>query len=47
MTGIGLRIALISTCLHLGGTFLTCMMVPTLIFQADNPLLLTIDVSSW
>ena len=43
MSGIGLRIALITMCLHLGGTFLTFMMVPTLMFQADNPLLLTTD----
>lgn len=43
MTGIGLRIALLAMCLHLGGTFLTFMMVPRLMFQADNPLLLTTD----
>lgn len=43
MTGIGLRIALLAMCLHLGGTFLTFTMVPRLMFQADNPLLLTTD----
>lgn len=43
LTGIGLRIALLAMCLHLGGTFLTFMMVPRLMFQAGDPLLLTTD----
>ena len=35
--------ASLAMCLHLGGTFLTFMMVPRLMFQADNLLLLTTD----
>ena len=43
ITAIGLRIALLTMCLHLAGTFLTFVMAPGLMFQADNPFLLTTD----
>ena len=43
ITAIGLRIALLTMCMHLAGTFLTFAMAPGLMFQADNPFLLTTD----
>jgi putative oxidoreductase len=41
MTGIAQRLVVLAMCLHLSGTFLTFVMVPGLMFQDDNPLLLT------
>ena len=43
MTGLGLRLVVLAMCLHLAGTFLTFLMAPALMFQRDNPLLLTAD----
>ncbi|NUR07060.1 MAG: DoxX family membrane protein [Nocardioidaceae bacterium] len=43
MTGVGLRLALLVMCLHLGGTFLTFLMAPAMMFRHDDPLLLTTD----
>jgi len=41
VTGILLRIVLPVMVLHLGGTFLTFVMVPNLLFRQPDPLLLT------
>ena len=43
MTGIAQRLVVLVMCLHLSGTFLTFVMVPGLMFQDANPLLLTTE----
>jgi uncharacterized membrane protein YphA (DoxX/SURF4 family) len=41
VTGVALRLVLPILAAHLGGTFLTFVMLPALMFRHDNPLLLT------
>jgi putative oxidoreductase len=41
VTGVALRLALPALAAHLGGTFLTFVMLPAQMFQHSNPLLLT------
>jgi hypothetical protein len=43
MTGVALHVALPVLAAHLGGTFLTFVMLPALMFRDHNPLLLTAD----
>lgn len=43
VTGLGLRLVLPVLAAHLGGTFLTFVMLPALMFHHHNPLLLTAD----
>jgi uncharacterized membrane protein YphA (DoxX/SURF4 family) len=43
ITGIALRVVLPVLAAHLAGTFLTFVMVPSIMFQHDDPLLLTAD----
>ena len=43
VVGVALRLALPVLAAHLGGTFLTFVMLPALMFRDHNPLLLTAD----
>ena len=43
VTGVALQVALPVLAAHLGGTFLTFVMLPALMFRDHNPLLLTAD----
>jgi putative oxidoreductase len=43
VTGVALRVALPILAAHLGGTFLTFVMLPAWMFRDHNPLLLTAD----
>lgn len=43
VTGLALRLVLPVLAAHLGGTFLTFVMLPALMFRHHNPLLLTAD----
>jgi putative oxidoreductase len=43
VTGVALHVALPILAAHLGGTFLTFVMLPAWMFRDHNPLLLTAD----
>ena len=43
VTGLALRLVLPVLAAHLGGTFLTFVMLPALMFRHHDPLLLTAD----